>query len=191
MGDVSGLSRYTRGWLLLLLVHEQVADFGEKATWIFPQATYNLFWHPLSRFPGPRHFAASRIPYVYASFSGRLAVKFQELHNEYGNVVRTAPNELSFIEPSAWKTIYDRKNRHQTPFRKNYDSFSETRSQIRRSMYLAGDQEHARMRKILSHAFSPEALRNQEPLLQRHVRELMQGFDHERLNYKGTVDLEK
>ena len=58
-------------------------------------------------------------------------------------------------------------------------------------MYLAGDQEHARMRKILSHAFSPEALRNQEPLLQKHVRELIEGFDHERLNNKGIVDLEK
>ena len=191
MGALLGLSRYSGGYLFLILVQLQIAKFGQKATWICLQAIYNLFWHPLSRFAGPRHFAASRIPYVYASFSGRLAVILQELHNEYGSVVRTAPNELSFIEPSAWKTIYDRKNRHQTPFRKNYDSFSETRSQIRRSMYLAGDQEHARMRKILSHAFSPEALRNQEPLLQKHVRELMQEVDHERLNNEGIVDLEK
>lgn len=168
-----------------------IANLGRKATWIFLQAIYNIFWHPLCKFAGPRHFAVSRIPYVYTSFSGRLAVKFQELHNEYGSVVRTAPNELSFIEPSAWKTIYDRKNRHQTPFRKNYDSFSETRSQIRRSMYLAGDHEHAQVRKILSHAFSPEALRNQEPLLQRHVQQLMQGLNHELLNNKGTVDLEQ
>lgn len=58
-------------------------------------------------------------------------------------------------------------------------------------MYLAGDQEHARMRKTLSHAFSPEALRDQEPLLQNHVQELIQELDHERLNNKGTVNLEK
>lgn len=63
--------------------------------------------------------------------------------------------------------------------------------QIRRSMYLAADQEHARMRKILSHTFSPEALRTQEPLLQKPVRELMQEVDHERLNNEGIVDLEK
>ncbi len=34
-------------------------------------------------------------------------------------------------------------------FRKDYDSFSETRSQIRHSMHLAGDQEHARKRSRL------------------------------------------
>ena len=167
------------------------ANFGQKATWISLQVVYNLFWHPLRKFPGPRHFAASRIPYVYTSFSGRLAVKFQELHKGYGSVVRTAPNELSFVEPSAWKTIYDRKNRHQTPFRKNYDSFNETRSQIRTSMYLAGDHKHAQVRKILSHAFSPDALRNQEPLLQEHVQQLMEGLNHELSNKDGIVDLEK
>ena len=157
----------------------------------FLQAIYNLLCHPLSKFAGPRHYAASRLPYVYASFSGCLAVKLQELHNQYGDIVRVAPNELSFIDPSAWKTIYDRKNRHQTPFRKNYDSFSETRSQVRRSLYLAEDQDHARTRKILNHAFSPEALRNQEPLLQKHVLELMSGLENERLNNEGIVNLEK
>lgn len=191
MGALFGLSCYSRGVLCLILIRLPLADTGQKAAWTFLRAMYNLFWHPLRKFAGPRHFAASRIPYVYASFSGRLAVKFQELHNEYGSVVRTAPNELSFIEPSAWKTIYDRRNRRQTPFRKNYDSFSETRSQIRRSMYLAGDQEHAQVRKILSHAFSPEALRNQEPLLQKHVQQLMQGLNHDISNNKGIVDLEK
>lgn len=47
------------------------------------------------------------------------------------------------------------------------------------------------MRKVLSHAFSPEALRNQEPLLQMHVQELIQELDWDRLNSEGIVDLEK
>ena len=58
-------------------------------------------------------------------------------------------------------------------------------------MYLAGDHEHAQVRKILSHAFSPEALRNQEPLLQKHVQQLMKGLNHELSDNKGIVDLEK
>ena len=145
----------------------------------------------MSKYPGPRHFAATALPYVFASFSGRLAIRLHDLHNEYGPVVRTAPNELSFIDPSAWTTIYGRKNRNQTPFRKNYDSFNETRSQIRRSLYLADDEEHARARKILSQAFSPEALRTQEPLLQSHVQELINKLDYERLTEGRTVDLEK
>ena len=58
-------------------------------------------------------------------------------------------------------------------------------------MYLAEDQDHARIRKVLSHAFSPEALRNQEPLLQKHVLELINGLENERLNNEGIVNLEK
>ena len=131
------------------------------------------------------------MPYVFASFSGRLAVRLHELHNKYGSVVRTAPNELSFIDPAAWITIYGRKNRHQTPFRKNYDSFNETRSQIRRSLYLANDEEHARARKILNQAFSPEALRTQEPLLQSHVQELISRLDDECSEECRTIDLER
>ena len=162
-----------------------------KVLWMGAQAVYNLYWHPLSKFPGPRVFAASRLPYVFASFRGRLAIRCLQMHDTYGPIVRTAPNEVSFIDPSAWKTIYDRKNRHKTPFDKNYDSFSETRSQIRNSMYLKPDEEHAKMRKVLSHAFSPEALRDHEPLLQRHVQELLQGLERDRKTRNGAVDLEK
>ena len=56
-------------------------------------------------------------------------------------------------------------------------------------MYLAGDQEFARVRKILRYAFSPEALRNQEPILQKHIQTLMQGLNHEGFKNKGIVDL--
>ena len=58
-------------------------------------------------------------------------------------------------------------------------------------MYLAEDQDHARTRKILSHAFSPEALRKQEPLLQKHVLQLISGLENERLNNEGILNLEK
>lgn len=172
-------------------VYNRITNSGWKTICAVYKTIHNLFWHPLSKYPGPRHFAATTLPYVFASFSGRLAIRLHELHDEYGPVVRTAPNELSFIDPSAWITIYGRKNRHQTPFRKNYDSFNETRSQIRRSLYLANDEEHARARKIISQAFSPEALRAQEPLLQSHVQELMSILDRECLKESRTIDLEK
>ncbi|MDI1491502.1 MAG: hypothetical protein OHK93_002711 [Ramalina farinacea] len=153
------------------------------------QTAYNLLYHPLHRFPGPKCFAATPLPYVFASYSGCLATRLHKLHERYGPVVRTAPNELSFIDPSAWPTIYGRKNRSQQPFRKNYDSFNETRSQIRRSLYLANEEDHARARKLLNLAFSPEALRAQEPLLQGHVHELLNGIESE--TDVGPVDLEK
>ena len=129
------------------------------------------------------------MPYVYASLTGHLATRLYELHLKYGPVVRTAPNELSFINSAAWPTIYGRNNQSKQPFRKNYDSFNETRSQIRHSLYLANEEEHAQARKILSPAFSPDNLRKQELLLQKHVQDFLEALDRER--QKGPVDLEK
>ena len=153
------------------------------------RAIRSVYWHPLSRFPGPRLYAASRLPYIFFAFTGRLAVQHHQLHRKYGPIVRTAPNELSFIEASAWKTIHAQHAGRHTAFRKNYDSFNETRNQIGHSIFIADDDNHTRMRKVLDYAFSPRALREQEPLIQRHVQELINGLEDERLSTHGMVDL--
>ncbi|KAL9610244.1 MAG: hypothetical protein Q9167_005040 [Letrouitia subvulpina] len=151
-------------------------------------AVYNVYWHPLSRFPGPRAFAWSRLPYAYCHVTGKLAVKFHELHQIYGPIVRTAPNELSFNQPEALERIYGERGTSCPAFRKNYDTFNETRNQISKSVFIAGDSDHARMRKVINQAFSERALRDQEPRIQSHVQTLMKRLDAER-QQKGVVDL--
>ncbi|KAL8747555.1 MAG: hypothetical protein Q9190_000594 [Brigantiaea leucoxantha] len=152
-------------------------------------ALYNLYWHPLSRFPGPRAFASTRLPYVYCHVTGRLAVKFHELHQKYGPIVRTAPNELSFNEPEALEKIYAERGGGCPVFQKNYDTFNETRNQISRSVFIAGDDDHARMRKVINQAFSDQAIRDQEPRIQSHVQTLIQQMEVERGKNDGVVDL--
>ncbi|KAL9045097.1 MAG: hypothetical protein Q9214_001823, partial [Letrouitia sp. 1 TL-2023] len=152
-------------------------------------AAYNVYWHPLSRFPGPRAFAWSRLPYAYCHVTGKLAVTFHELHQKYGPIVRTAPNELSFNQPEALEKIYGERGTSCPAFRKNYDTFNETRNQISKSVFIAGDSDHARMRKVINHAFSERALRDQEPRIQSHVQTLMRRLDTERHLKGGVVDL--
>lgn len=53
---------------------------------------------------------------------------------------------------------------------------------------MSNDQEHARARKNLSPAFSQEALRAQEPLLQGQVRDLIKKLD-EQSEEDQTIDL--
>jgi hypothetical protein len=67
---------------------------------------YSLSFHPLRNYPGPKSWAATRIPWATNQFSGVLYLSTHELHKKYGNVVRVAPDELSFIDPQAWKDIY-------------------------------------------------------------------------------------
>ena len=157
--------------------------------WLVTTVIRNVYWHPLSPFPGPRLYATSRIPYVFSAMTGNLAVKLQELHDVYGPIVRTASNELSFIEPSAWKTIYGRSEFGYTPYKKNYDTFNETRNQIGHSIFIADDDDHVRMRKLLNYAFSPQYLRQQEPLMHENVEALLQGLERERSKSTGIVDL--
>jgi hypothetical protein len=66
---------------------------------------YNLFFHPLRKFPGPLLWRASIIPSMNALARGKLAHAVAGLHEQYGHVVRIAPNEISFTEPHAWKDI--------------------------------------------------------------------------------------
>ncbi|GJE84155.1 cytochrome P450 [Phanerochaete sordida] len=74
---------------------------------------YNLHFHPLAKFPGPRWAAASGWWQVYVELLKQesLSKKLLDLHEEYGDVVRIAPNQLHFSRPSAYNEIYNVKNR--------------------------------------------------------------------------------
>ena len=148
-----------------------------------------MYWHPLSRFPGPWLFATGRIPYVFSAITGNLAVKLHELHEEYGPVVRTASNELSFIDPSAWNTIYGKSQAGYTSYKKNYDTFDDPKNHVGHFIFIAGDEAHVRMRKLLNHAFSPRSLQRLEPMIYENVNELVQGLERDRVENEGIVDL--
>ena len=70
---------------------------------------YNLFFHPLRHFPGPWPAAATVFYYGYYTIRGKKQQYATTLHEKYGEVVRIAPNELSFIGDQAWKDIYMHK----------------------------------------------------------------------------------
>ncbi|MCJ1379675.1 hypothetical protein MMC17_002777 [Xylographa soralifera] len=157
--------------------------------WFLAKSTHNVFWHPLARFPGPLLFAACRIPYIYSAITGEMAHTLHKLHEKHGPIVRTAPNELSFIDASAWDTIYNQRSNGRGVYRKNYDSFSETKNHFTHSIFIADDESHQRMRKVLNYAFSPQALRDQEPIIQSHIQTLLDNIEYERLMNNGIVDI--
>lgn len=105
-------------------------------------------------------------------------------------------NEVSFIEPAAWKHIHVQKDAHGHVFPKNYDLFPETRNQFTESVFLASDSDHERMRRSLNPAFSERQLRESEPFMQLHIDELIESLDRELETHTahgrgGTVDLDQ
>ncbi|KAF7862856.1 uncharacterized protein EAF02_010405 [Botrytis sinoallii] len=62
---------------------------------------YNAFFHPLSKFRGSPTWVVSRVPFIYTMLSGKLPYHIKKLHDEYGTVLRVAPDELSVTDPQA------------------------------------------------------------------------------------------
>lgn len=67
---------------------------------------YNLYFHPLRSFPGPWYSKVNRVWYSYHAARKTSLSAIRRLHDEYGDVVRIAPNELSYSTGEAWKPIY-------------------------------------------------------------------------------------
>ncbi|KAH6668830.1 hypothetical protein B0J14DRAFT_151328 [Halenospora varia] len=65
----------------------------------------NLYSHPLSKYPGPKRFAATRIFNDYYALQGKRIYKVTVLDNKYGPIVRLAPNELSYKDERAWQDV--------------------------------------------------------------------------------------
>lgn len=115
--------------------------------------------------------AASRLPYIRMTLSGQLPQEIKAMHQQYGDVVRIAPDELSFIDGDAWKAIYGTRPGHsQKP--KDDRLYSPTNGAP--SIILSNDVDHSRFRRLLSHAFSDSSLRGQEPIIRGYVDMLMQ-----------------
>lgn len=66
---------------------------------------YNLFLHPLRKYPGPLLWRASRLPLYFKTIQGVLPFEIIDLHKKYGMVVRIAPDQLDFTDSRAWKDI--------------------------------------------------------------------------------------
>lgn len=84
-------------------------------------------------------------------------------------MVRSAPNELSFITASSWRDIYTFRKDHQVFIKTSaYDAAAFT-AQARSIVNERDPVEHAKMRKMLAPGFSDRAVRQQWPLINQIV----------------------
>lgn len=86
-------------------------------------------------------------------------------------MVRVAPNEISFTDPQAWNDIYNHANSRK--FIKDPMAYMRSHESEVDHILIANDADHSRMRRLLAHAFSEKALREQTELVTGHVDLLM------------------
>ncbi|KAI0883025.1 putative cytochrome P450 [Annulohypoxylon maeteangense] len=129
---------------------------------------YNLYLHPLAKFPGPLLARATHLWRFKNTMSGRQHRIFRAEHQKYGDVFRVSPNELSFASVQSYRDIYGFPPAGQPQFIKSdfYDVFG--------SGFKTGcigserdPKVHASKKKNLLAAFSPRSLTAQESIIQR------------------------
>ena len=135
--------------------------------YLLATAIYNVTLHPLSKFVGPKIWAASPLPYCRAQLSGNIHHVLLDLHSRYGDVVRIAPNQLSYVSDVVWKDVWAYRQGHGE-FMKSQLSVAPTVNGVL-GILGAPREAHSRYRRLLSHAFSSNGLREQEPKVEKYV----------------------
>ncbi|KAI2616499.1 cytochrome P450 [Hypoxylon sp. NC1633] len=153
---------------------------------------HNVYFHPLSGFPGPLLARASLLWRFIHTGSGKVHLSIEKLHRKYGPVVRMSPNELSFASVESWKAIYGHPAPGKpipikAPF---YDIYGAGFN----SLCIGSERDphkHAGMRKMLTAAFSQQRLLEQEEIVSGTVDEFIRIIGEEAGPGSKGIDMTK
>ncbi|KAK0103363.1 hypothetical protein ONS95_005389 [Cadophora gregata] len=136
-----------------------------------------LYFSPLSSVPGPKLAAATSLYEFYYNVvkGGKFFLKIQELHEEYGPIVRLGPNEVHISDPTFYSTIYsltDKRNKAARLYRNAFWG--------RTSSFSTLDHDLHRLRRgMVNQFFSMAKIRTFAPWIQERVDLLCERFNSE------------
>ncbi|KAI8931386.1 hypothetical protein NX059_011719 [Plenodomus lindquistii] len=90
--------------------HIAIAGLVLFSCYAIGNAIYQLYFSPLSKFPGPKLAAITLWYEFYYDVIkwGRYWVEVNKMHEKYGPIVRISPSELHVADPSFLDTLYTR-----------------------------------------------------------------------------------
>ncbi|RAH67587.1 cytochrome P450 [Aspergillus aculeatinus CBS 121060] len=149
---------------------------------------YNAIWHPLKKIPGPLLHRITPIPWLISWISGMSHVTLLQLHEQYGPVVRTAPNQVSFISATAQQQIYSTEAIGRDPQR--FARFIEGEQDIANYEH---ESDHRRFRKAIYQAVTGPALSTHEGVIRRNASVFRERLDAAVVGGggEGRVDMTK
>ncbi|KAE8374947.1 cytochrome P450 [Aspergillus bertholletiae] len=137
-------------------------------TLFLSMSMFRIFWSPLNHIQGPLSLRLTKLTHVWKQARFRNCEVLHELHKQYGDVVRTGPNEVTLFSTEAFYKVHGRES--ECGRAAYYDllhpmiSLDTTRDPA----------IHAYRRKIWDQAFSIKALERLEPLVYEKADLLVQ-----------------
>lgn len=146
------------------------------ALWVLPVVyvvsviIYRIWFHPLSKYPGPFLAKFTDIYPMVAMFNMTRLYWQYDMLKTYGSPVRVATNQLFFSDMKSWVDIYGQSSNPCLKEATFYAPFTATGANSVFNEIEKG--AHARVRRLLSHAFSLQALLRDEPIIRKRIEVL-------------------
>lgn len=152
---------------------------------------YNLYWHPLAHFPGPKLAGATYLYQTYFSLVGGSLyyIQIADLHKQYGKtrprlyystcscsfkfchlgpVIRITPDEIHLSDPDNYEILHCVGTKYAKPL-SFYDSLG-----VHFSSFGAGRNDvHRSRRRLLDPFFSRQMVLKLEGIVQTRVQKLL------------------
>lgn len=177
-GKADSLPNVKPGTILL-------AALGLGFTYFVGTVIYNLFFHPLRHFPGPKLNAISKIPFTISQLSGDYPRHLEELTLKYGYFIRVAPNILTILHPDTVPTVHGHRKGGKDENPRDPISLLG----IEKTILGVERVEHGRLRAILASGFSNQAMMEQEPMFVEYADKLIEGMKSFIKRETGPLDV--
>ncbi|KND87287.1 Trichodiene oxygenase, partial [Tolypocladium ophioglossoides CBS 100239] len=136
---------------------------------------YNLYFHPLSNFPGDKVAALGLYYEFYHDVikDGTYLWRIEEMHKKYGPIVRINANELHIHDPEFYPKIYAGSSRRVDKYPAAVAAYT-----VPTASLSTIDHDHHRLRRgILAPYFSKRSVTVLEPTINERVDRLCQRLE--------------
>ncbi|KAB5575347.1 cytochrome P450 [Coniochaeta sp. 2T2.1] len=144
-----------------------VVSLAASTIFLFAYIIYQRVFSPLSKVNGPFWASLSPTWKLLKMMKGDFHETIVDLHEEYGPIVRIAPNEVIISDKTAIREIYSTTQGRDFLKTDYYDAFKAFRPTIfgQRDPHL-----HAKRKRIVSHGYSMSALQAMETYVQSRLQ---------------------
>ncbi|CAK5277510.1 unnamed protein product [Mycena citricolor] len=133
-------------------------------------------WHPLASVPGPTLYKISKVWSIRDAVRGDPHRVVRRMHDKYGPVVRTGPNEVSIVHTDAVKVVLGTYPKGQ-----HYEPRDDPAVPAKSLLVLKGEA-HANRRRIWNRGLNSASIAAYEVTLVKRVAQLLERLEEQSLS---------